>query len=150
MMKQEIVFYSENCKIAGDLYLPDSLGEGCRLPAVVLCHGFSGIREILLPPYADFFSQNGFAACVFDYRGFGDSEGERGRLVPAEQVVDIRNAITFLETLPQVDPARIGLWGTSFGGANAIYAAAIDTRVKCLSVQITFGSGERMVAGGNE
>ncbi len=113
-----------------------------------MCHGFSGIREILLPPYAEFFAQNGFAALVFDYRGFGDSEGERGRLVPAEQVVDIRNAITFMETLPQVDPARIGLWGTSFGGANAIYTAAIDKRVKCISVQITFGSGERMVAGG--
>ena len=147
-MKQEVVFYSENCKIIGDLYLPDNLPQGAKLPAVILCHGFSGIREILLPPYAEFFAQNGFAALVFDYRGFGDSEGERGRLVPAEQVVDIRNAITFMETLPQVDPARIGLWGTSFGGANAIYTAAIDKRVKCISVQITFGSGERMVAGG--
>jgi len=147
-MKQEVVFYSENCKIVGDLYLPDSCSDGDRLPAVVLCHGFSGIREILLLPYAELFAQNGFAALVFDYRGFGDSEGERGRLVPAEQVVDIRNAITFMETLPQVDPMRIGLWGTSFGGANAIYTAAIDKRVKCISVQITFASGERMVAGG--
>ncbi len=148
MMKQEVLFYSENCRIVGDLYIPDNLPQDGKLPAVILCHGFSGIREILLPPYAEFFAQNGFAALVFDYRGFGDSEGERGRLVPAEQVVDIRNAITFMETLTQVDPARIGLWGTSFGGANAIYTAAIDKRVKCISVQITFGSGERMVAGG--
>jgi fermentation-respiration switch protein FrsA (DUF1100 family) len=148
MMKQDVLFYSENCKIVGDLYLPDSIPQDEKLPAVILCHGFSGIREILLPPYAAFFAQNGFAALVFDYRGFGDSQGERGRLVPAEQVVDIRNAITFMETLPQVDPNRIGLWGTSFGGANAIYTAAIDRRVKCISVQITFASGERMVAGG--
>ncbi|MBN2108819.1 MAG: alpha/beta fold hydrolase [Deltaproteobacteria bacterium] len=147
-MKQEVVFYSENCKIIGDLYMPDNLTDGEKLPAVVLCHGFSGIREILLPPYAEFFAQNGFAVLVFDYRGFGDSQGERGRMVPAEQVVDIRNAITFMETLPQVDPGRIGLWGTSFGGANAIYTAAIDRRVKCISVQITFASGERMVTGG--
>ena len=147
-MKQEVVFYSENCKIVGDLYLPDFYNDGDRLPAIVLCHGFSGIREILLPPYAELFAQNGFAALVFDYRGFGDSEGERGRLVPAEEVVDIRNAITFMETVPEVDTARIGLWGTSFGGANAIYTASIDKRVKCISVQITFGSGERMVAGG--
>jgi fermentation-respiration switch protein FrsA (DUF1100 family) len=147
-MKQEVIFYSENCKIVGDLYLPDNYSAGVKLPAVVLCHGFSGIREILLPPYAELFAQNGFAALVFDYRGFGDSEGERGRLVPAEQVVDIRNAITFMETLPEVDSRSIGLWGTSFGGANAIHSAAIDKRVKCISVQITFGSGERMVSGG--
>ncbi|MFC1591853.1 alpha/beta hydrolase [Thermodesulfobacteriota bacterium] len=147
-MKRQIQFFSEGCKIIGDLFLPDSLSNGKRLPAIILCHGFSGIREILLPPYAELFAQNGFAALIFDYRGFGDSEGERGRLIPAEQIVDIRNAITFMQTLNEVDSERIGLWGTSFGGANAVCTAAVDRRVSCLSVQITFGSGERMVAGG--
>jgi len=147
-MKQEVSFYSEGSLLIGDLYLPDAHTEGAKLPTIVLCHGFCGIREILLPAYAELFAQNGYGALIFDYRGFGDSEGERGRLVPAEQVVDIRNAITFMETLPHVDPSRIGLWGTSFGGANAIYASANDKRVKCISVQITFASGERMVAGG--
>jgi cephalosporin-C deacetylase-like acetyl esterase len=148
VMKRSVEFYSEGCRIGADLVLPDTHTEGQRLPAVILCHGFSGIRTILLPPYADELARNGFAALLFDYRGFGDSEGERGRLVPAEQRVDIRNAITFMQSLPEVDPDRIGLWGTSFGGANAICTAAIDTRVKCLSVQITFGSGERMVGAG--
>ncbi len=147
-MKKYVEFYSEGCRIAADLYLPDSCAEGQRLPAVILCHGFSGIRTILLPPYAEEMAGSGFAALVFDYRGFGGSEGERGRLVPAEQRVDIRNAITFMQSLDEVDPRRIGLWGTSFGGANAICTAAVDRRVKCLSVQITFGSGERMVGAG--
>jgi predicted alpha/beta hydrolase len=147
-MKRSVEFYSEGCRIAADLILPDTFTEGQRLPAVILCHGFSGIRTILLPPYAEELARNGFAALLFDYRGFGDSEGERGRLVPAEQRVDIRNAITFMQSLNEVDPERVGLWGTSFGGANAICTAVIDKRVKCLSVQITFGSGERMVGAG--
>ncbi len=147
-MKREVVFYSEGAKIIGDLYVPESYSEEDELPAVVLCHGFSGIREILLPSYAEAFAEAGYVSLVFDYRGFGDSEGERGRLIPSEQIVDIRNAMTFMETLKEVDAARIGLWGTSFGGANAITTASIDNRVKCLTVQITFGSGERMVTGG--
>ncbi len=146
-MKTGVVFYSEGSRIAGDLFMPDTRGPGDLLPAIILCHGFSGIREILLPPYAAAFARKGFAALIFDYRGFGDSDGERGRLIPAEQVVDIRNAITFMETVAGVDGTRIGLWGTSFGGANAICATAIDSRVKCLAVQITFGSGRRMVTG---
>ncbi|MCX8043854.1 MAG: alpha/beta fold hydrolase [Desulfobacterota bacterium] len=147
-MHTPVTFYSEGQKIVGDLFLPDKAADAAPLPAIVLCHGFAGIREMLLPAYAEAFAHAGFAALTFDYRGFGDSEGERGRLVPAEQIVDIRNAITFLETLPQIDTQRIGLWGTSFGGANAICTAAHDRRVKCLVVQITFGSGERMVTNG--
>lgn len=146
-MKKNIAFYSEGCRIAGDLFMPDARKQDDLLPAIILCHGFSGIRDILLPPYAEAFARRGFAALIFDYRGFGDSEGERGRLIPAEQIVDIRNAITFMETVSGVDGTRIGLWGTSFGGANAICTAARDSRVKCIAVQITFGSGERMVAG---
>jgi len=146
-MKKEINFYSENCKISGELFIPDTYQEGTQLPAIILCHGFAGIKELLLPAYAEYFSQNGFIALTFDYRGFGDSEGDRGLLIPAEQIIDIRNAITFIESLLEIDLQKIALWGTSFGGANAISTAAVDNRVKCIVAQITFGNGERMITG---
>lgn len=146
-MKKNVTFYSEGFKIAADLYLPDHLESGKKTPAVILCHGFCGTKEVLLPSFAEGFAKEGFLALVFDYRGFGQSEGERGRLVPLDQVTDIRNAITFMHSLPEADTERTGLWGTSFGGANAIYAASQDTRVKALVVQLTFGNGERVVSG---
>ena len=146
-MKTEVSFFSEGSKISADLYLPENLDVGKKYPAIVLCHGFTGIKEVLLPAFAEEFAKNGFASLVFDYRGFGGSEGERGRLVPLEQVADIRSAIAFMETLPEVDGARIGLWGSSFGGANTITAAYFDKRVKALVVQLTFGSGERVITG---
>jgi len=62
-------------------------------------------------------------------------------------MADIRNAITFLQTLAEIDPERIALWGSSFGGANAIRVAALDKRVKTLIAQLTFASGKRMVTG---
>ena len=103
---------------------------------------------MLLPAYAKKFAENGFVALTFDYRGFGGSGGERNRIGPKLQIEDIKSAITFLMSYPEVDPDRIGLWGTSYGGANAIIAASEDKRIKCLCVQLAFGDGERVVTIG--
>jgi uncharacterized protein len=144
-MVQEVRFYSEGDIIAGHLYLPKSIS--LPSPGIVLCHGFAGIKELLLPAFADYFCDKGYAVLAFDYRGFGASSGEPGRLVPADQIRDIRNAVTFLQTNASVDPHRIGLWGTSFGGGNAIIAGSMDSRVKCLCVQVAFGDGARVITG---
>ena len=142
-MRKNISFTSQTLNIAGHLYLPEK-GHG-SFPLAILCHGFCGVKELLLPAYADHFSRHGYAALTFDYRGFGKSEGEPGRLVPAYQVEDILSAIEYSSTLDEIDSDRIALWGTSFGGANAIVAAAQDRRVKCLLVQLAFADGERVI-----
>jgi dipeptidyl aminopeptidase/acylaminoacyl peptidase len=145
MEMRTVSFFSEGNKMEGDLYIPSDHKRGERLPGVVLCHGFTGIRSMILGDYAKVFVQNGFITFTFDYRGYGGSEGTRRRLIPLEQIDDIRNAISYFETLPEVDSNRIGLWGTSFGGANAPYAAAVDTRIKAVVGQVGFGEGERFL-----
>lgn len=142
-MKKDISFYSEGLLIKGNIYIPENIETEEKLKAIILCHGFAGIKEMLLPNFAEKFSNNGYLVMTFDYRGFGESEGERGRIVPNEQIQDIRNAITFLKTVDNVDGDKIALWGTSLGGANALVATALDNRVKCLAVQITFANGFR-------
>jgi dipeptidyl aminopeptidase/acylaminoacyl peptidase len=137
----KVHFYSDGQKLAGVLTLPEGPGPH---PGIVLCHGFTGIKELILPDYAGRFVEAGFAALTFDYHGFGESEGPRGRLIAMEQVRDIRNAITFLQSRPEVDAERIGLWGTSYGGAHAPYVAGIDDRVKCAVAQVGFGDGGRL------
>ncbi len=134
-------FYSDGLRLAGVLFLPDGPGPHA---GIVLCHGFTGVKELVLPDYARRFAAAGFAALTFDYRGFGESEGPRWRLIPHEQVVDIRSAITYLQCQPEVDAQRIGLWGTSYGGAHVPYVAGIDARVKCAVAQVGFGDGERL------
>lgn len=146
-MKKEVNFYSEGCLIAAELYLPDTIQDDDCLAGIILCHGFAGIKELLIPAFAREFSKNNFASLTFDYRGFGGSEGTRGRLVPIEQVTDIRNAITFMQSLEQVDSTRIGLWGTSYGGAHVIPAAALDSRIRCIVSQLPFADGERVITG---
>ncbi len=134
-------FYSEGLRLAAILFLPEGPGPH---PGVVLCHGFTAIKELALPDYARRFAEAGLAALIFDYRGFGESEGPRGRLIPWEQVNDIRNAITFLQCQNEVDESRIGIWGTSYGGAHAITVAGLDRRVKAAVAQVGFGDGGRL------
>lgn len=143
VVERKVAYFSEGTRIAGVLYLPGELPPGTRVPGIVLCHGFTAIKEVILPDYAQRFAAAGFVALAFDYRGFGESEGERGRLIWRDQVQDIRNSITFMETLPEVDPDRIGLWGTSYGAANVIYTAGIDDRPRCVVAQVGFGDGGR-------
>jgi len=139
--EKAIQFYSEGLRLSGVLFLPEAPAPH---PGIVLCHGFTAIKELILPDYARRYAAAGYAALTFDYRGFGESEGPRGRLIPLEQVNDIRNAITFLQAQPEIDPARIGLWGTSFGGAHVPYVAGIDGRARAAVAQVGFGDGERL------
>jgi len=145
MNQRTVNFFSEETRMEGDLFLPSDLKANERRPGVVLCHGFTGVRSLILGDYAKIFAEAGFVALTFDYRGYGGSEGIRRRLIPMEQIDDIRNTISFLETVPEVDPDRIGLWGTSFGGANAPYTAAVDTRIKAVVGQVGFGDGARFL-----
>jgi dipeptidyl aminopeptidase/acylaminoacyl peptidase len=141
MGTERVHFYSEGARLAGILYLPEGASGEERKPGIVLCHGFTGIKELILSQYAGAFAEAGLIALTFDYRGFGESDGQRGRLLWNEQVEDIRNAITYLSTREEVDPQRIGLWGTSYGGALAPYTLAVDDRVKACVGQLGFGDG---------
>ena len=142
-MKNEAVsFYSEGAKIKGILRLPDEPGSRPR-PGIVQGPGWLGLKDSkLYERYHQSFTAAGYVVLVFDYRGFGDSEGDRTVILPQLQADDIRNAITYLETRPEVDPRRIGLFGSGgTGGANPIYVAAVDRRVKCVVSNYAFATG---------
>lgn len=127
--------------LAGDLYEPVGTPPGTGLPALVIGHGFSFIKEGLVNQ-GQYFARNGYVTLAIDYRSFGESEGEpRGQLFPLNEVEDYRNSLSWLEQRENVDPERIGIWGTSFGGAVVIYTAAVDTRVKVVVSQVPVVNG---------
>lgn len=116
-------------------------------PAVVLTHGMGGVKEMHIDDYAELFAESGLNAVVYDHRNFGDSDGlPRQEVDPVLQHRDIRNAISYLSTRPEVDPSRIGVWGTSFAGGHALMVAAIDKRVKAVVAQVPFISGSRTLS----
>jgi predicted acyl esterase len=121
--------------------------EHDQAPVVILCHGFCGIQQILLPRYAEAFAEAGYATITFDYRGFGASGGERGRLVPSMQIEDICSVIDWASRAPELNGPRIALWGTSLGGGHVFAAAVERPQVKCLISQMGFADGEVIVTG---
>ena len=141
-MRRDIEFESEGATLRGWLYLPE--GGRQRRPAVMMAHGFSAVKEQYLDRYAEIFAAAGLAVLVYDNRNFGASGGEpRQEADPVLQRRGYRDAITFAQTLPELDGDRIGIWGTSFSGGHVIEVAAIDRRVKCVVSQVPQISGYR-------
>jgi alpha-beta hydrolase superfamily lysophospholipase len=134
--REDINFESGGGLCAAWLYRP--IGKRGDLPIVVMAHGLSGTRRDRLGPFAERFSAAGFAALVFDHRGFGDSGGEADRFDPRLQLEDWAAAIAFARALPEVDAARVATFGSSMGGGNALAAAAEDPEVAAAISQVPF------------
>ena len=139
---EKVSFYSEGYRLSGYVRIPKTYSNR-KIPGIVVCHGFSGMIEFYGHDIAERLTEGGYATLIFYHRGLGESEGQKGRIIPLEEAEDIRNAITYFQTRAEVDPNQIGIYGTSFGGGNVIYVAGIDSRVKCVVSTGGFGDGER-------
>jgi fermentation-respiration switch protein FrsA (DUF1100 family) len=138
-------FISGGDRCAAWLFQPP--GAGAPVPCIVMAHGFSAVRDQRLPAFAERFVAAGYAALVFDYRHFGDSEGEPRQLLDVKrQLDDWRAAIAHARSLPNVDPDQIVVWGTSFAGGHAISLAAEDHRLAAAIAQGPFADGLTNIA----
>jgi len=144
-LQQPFAFASDGLKLSGVVHIPDDLKLGEHRPAIVMMHGF-GANKNGGPEWAcRQFESWGYVALRFDYRGCGESEGERGRVIAMEEVSDARNAVTAMAARPDVDPQRIALCGSSLGAGVAVQAAAMDDRVGAVILENGLGHGERVI-----
>lgn len=167
--KRDVIIWSDGVRMAGDLYLPKGLTKDKKLPAVLFCAGTGGTKKGTPQQLAPRFVQAGFVFLAFDYRGWGESDSRlmsldkqpapdakseitvraralRWQMDFADQTMDIRAAISFLAGEPSVDPQRIGILGTSYGGGLVTWTAGNDPRVKCVAVQVGGMGGGRLPA----
>lgn len=140
---KQVRFFSHGCSLAGTLKLPEGCSDDNPAPVIVQGPGWLGLRDAkLYKPYHAALLATGFAVLVFDYRGFGDSEGDATYLDPRSQVEDYRSAATYLETRGDIDATRIGAFGSGgTGGGNAIMAAGLDTRFRAVVSQLPIADG---------
>lgn len=139
-MRENVEFHTDDqTTLRGWLYKPDN---GAPNPLIVMAHGFSATKEMHLDDFAEVFAAAGFAVLVYDNRCLGDSDGTpRGEIDPWAQIQDYRAAITWASELPDIDPGRIGIWGSSYSGGHVLVVAAIDRRVRCVISQVPLISG---------
>jgi fermentation-respiration switch protein FrsA (DUF1100 family) len=143
MQERQISFYSEGYKLDGTVYLPDDYQPGEKRPAIIPNSGYQGFNEFYPRLFAKNLTEAGYVCLGFDYRGFANSEGKKGKVLLDEQVEDIKNAISFLQIQEEVDPENIGLIGWGMGGANVVRVAAVDKRIKAVAALNGFYNGER-------
>ena len=140
MNREDVEFSVEgDVTLRGWLFTPSGPGP---FPAITMAHGFAGVKEHGLERFARCFADAGFVVLVHDHRGFGASDGSpRYDVDPWQQIADWRRAISFVETLRNVDPHRIGLWGSSYAGGHAIVLGATDRRLRAVVAQVPTISG---------
>ena len=147
-MRSNVSFESSGAKIAGHLYSPDDLTPGKRYPAIVVGGPMATVKEQAAGVFAKALSETGFVALAFDYRTFGESEGEpRQYENPASKTEDVQNAISFLSAHENVDSQRLGALGICASSSYITSALISDHRAKAFgTVSAYFSLREFMLS----
>jgi len=163
---KDVRFYSEGIQCYGRVFTPKGFDADSKAPAVVLAPGW-GETAASIEKYAASFASRGLVAMAIDYRGWGKSGGflqtadavktddrlrfsqmtarvriRRKRLIPQQQILDIRNALYYLQGEPGVDRARVGVWGTGMAGGHVVVIAATDARINAAVAQTPIIEGK--------
>lgn len=128
---KKVSFMNDGQKLVGNLYLPADYDASKQYPAVIVSGSWTTVKEQMAGLYAEKLAQQGFLTLAFDFRNFGESEGEpRFYENPSSKVEDIGSAVSYLQTLSQVDNDKIGAMGICAGSMYTLMAAAKDSRIK--------------------
>ena len=130
---KKVQFESEGALLVGNLYYPNDYNPSKTYPAIVVSGSWTTVKEQMAGLYADKFANEGFITLAFDFRNFGESEGQpRFFESPQMKKVDVTNAVTYLHSLPEVDNAKIGAFGVCAGAMYTLMAASEDSRIKSI------------------
>ncbi len=132
--KNKVNFLSEGTRISGNLFVPENYSPNGNFSAIVCITPASGIKEQTAGIYAEKLAKEGFVTLAFDHRTYGESGGyPRGMENAPMKVEDIKNAISFIRTVPGVNREKIAELGICSGAGYSIQTAIFDQRVKSVA-----------------
>lgn len=128
---KKVHFTSEGVQLTGNLFYPENYEKGKQYPAIIVSGSWTTVKEQMAGLYAKELAKNGFITLAFDFRNFGESEGEpRFYESPSLKKTDIQNAVTYLQSLPETNNDKIGAFGVCAGAMYTLMAASEDNRIK--------------------
>lgn len=131
-----------NMKVTGNLFMPKTIKEGDKLPAIIVGHPMGAVKEQSANLYATKMAEQGFITLAIDLSFWGESEGTpRNAVSPDIYAEDFSAAVDFLGTRPFVNKERIGVIGICGSGSFAISAAKIDPRLKAIATVSMYDMG---------
>lgn len=146
MIYQEVL--SRGFTLRGMMHRPVTDSMNKRMPAVMLCHGFSGTRveaHQLLVKAANALAAAGMIVVRFDFAGSGESDGEFVEMTPETEIEDAINILHWLAAQPGVDRSRLAMTGLSLGGLVTACAASRTNMPAAIALwSATAHMGQRM------
>ena len=143
-MQERLTLLHGDLRLSALLDIPAGASVDKPSAAIMVLHGFGGHKDGASTRLgARMLFDLGYATLRLDMPGCGESEGERGRVICHEQVECVKSAVDYLETRREIDGQRLGLMGSSFGGAVSVYAAGVDKRIGAAISAGGWGDGER-------
>ena len=132
--KNSVTFKSQGAELAGNLYIPEGFDTSGKYPTVVFSGPFNQVKEQMGAKYGQKFANKGYVFLAFDHLGYGDSEGEkRDSENPFIKMESIRNAISYLRTLPFVNREKFYGYGACASGGYMPLVAVTDKRMKAIA-----------------
>jgi hypothetical protein len=130
--------FDDDSPITFEFYEPS--GESPS-PVVLLLPILNGQKH-LMRPFATKFARHGYAAVIVDTVQRRTLLDDLADPEPAIRLTIQRHrrVIDWIESRPDLDASRIGVFGASLGGFNALFLAAMDPRVRALSTGLVGGS----------
>jgi fermentation-respiration switch protein FrsA (DUF1100 family) len=144
-------FASAGVSLVGRLHLP---AGGAPAPAIVVVPPWLNVKEQVAANYAAALAKRGFVALAFDFRYWGESDGQpREWESPEAKVADLKAAVTFTSRQPEVLQGQVGVLGVCFGAGYAMQASIDEPAIRSLatvaawlhdarSLEMTFGADE--------
>lgn len=124
-----------NNRISGIFIAPDNIG---KYPCVILSHGLISSKESSkYMALSNSLGETGIASCRFDYHGCGESSGNIEETTLTKRIGNLDSITEYIINHRLVDPDKIGILGSSFGGSTCILKAAKDKRIKCTALWAT-------------